>query len=100
MRSRNVAIPEWNPTICRSARRFDARNTTMPLTQRPYQTEDDYWRIRAFLREVFLLNDRREWCWHVGRLDYWRWHLVENCRACDPIGSVIFIWETQERHIA
>jgi GNAT superfamily N-acetyltransferase len=71
----------------------------MPLTMRPYQTEDDYWRIRTFLREVFLLNDRREFCWHVGRLDYWRWHMVENCQACDPIESVIFIWETHDKRI-
>ena len=41
----------------------------MQLTRRAYQTEDDYWRIRAFLREVFLLNDRRELCWQVARLD-------------------------------
>ena len=71
----------------------------MKLTMRAYQTEDDYWRIRGFLREVFLLNDRRELCWHVGRLDYWRWHLIETCQACDPIESVIFIWETQDNHI-
>jgi len=24
---------------------------------RPYQTEDDYWRIREFLRRVSLLNN-------------------------------------------
>ena len=35
----------------------------MTLTMRPYRGEDDYWRIRAFLRDVFLLNDRRELCW-------------------------------------
>lgn len=29
----------------------------MKLTKRPYQNEDDYWRIRNFLRDVFLLND-------------------------------------------
>jgi mycothiol synthase len=71
----------------------------MPLSMRPYQTEDDYWRIRTFLREVFLLNDRRELCWHVARLDYWRWHMIENCHACDPIESVIHIWETQDKQI-
>ncbi len=72
----------------------------MPLTMRSYQTEDDYWRIRAFLREVFLLNGRRELCWHVARLDYWRWHVVENCNACDPVKDVTFIWETSDRQIA
>jgi len=72
----------------------------MQLTMRAYQTEDDYWRIREFLREVFLPNDRREFCWHVGRLDYWRWHLIWTCQACDPIESVILIWETQDKQIA
>ena len=32
----------------------------MKLTMRLYQDEDDYWRIREFLRQVFLLNGRRE----------------------------------------
>ena len=41
----------------------------MRLTLRPYQDENDYWRIRAFLREVFLLNGRRERSWHVPRLE-------------------------------
>ena len=71
----------------------------MQLTMRAYQTEEDYWRIREFLREVFLLNDRREFCWHVARLDYWRWHLIETCQVCNPIESVIFIWETEEKWI-
>jgi hypothetical protein len=36
----------------------------------PYQSEDDYWRIRQFLREVFGLNARRELSWPVYRFDY------------------------------
>ncbi len=57
---------------------------------RPYRDEEDYWRIRAFLREVFLLNGRREMCWQAARLDYWRWHVVLNCEALpaiEPISS-------------
>jgi mycothiol synthase len=42
----------------------------MQLTMRAYRTEEDYWRIRAFLREILLLNDRRELSWHVARFDY------------------------------
>ncbi len=72
----------------------------MQLTMRAYQTEEDYWRIRAFLREVFLLNDRRELCWQVARLDYWRWHVIENCNACEPAKDVTFIWETPDKQIA
>jgi ribosomal protein S18 acetylase RimI-like enzyme len=71
----------------------------MKATVRKYQTEDDYWRIRAFLREVFLLNERRELSWHVSRLDYWRWHVIENCSSCDPLEDVTFIWETGDGRI-
>jgi hypothetical protein len=46
----------------------------MTFTKRPYQNEEDYWRMRSFLRQVFLLNDCLEHSWHVARLDYWRWH--------------------------
>ncbi len=37
----------------------------------------DYWRLRVFLRDVFLLNNRRPTSWQVARLDYWRWFGVE-----------------------
>jgi mycothiol synthase len=66
----------------------------MVPTVRSYQSEDDYWRIRNFLREVFLLNNRRERSWHVARLDYWRWHFIKNCQTCDPVERVTSIWET------
>lgn len=56
--------------------------------------KDDYWRIRSFLREVFLLNGRREHSWHVARLDYWRWHFVENLQVCGPPEEVTTLWET------
>ena len=32
----------------------------MKLTTQQAQTEDDYWRIRSFLREVFLPNNRHD----------------------------------------
>ncbi len=66
---------------------------------RNYNTEEDFWRIRAFLREIFFLNERRERSWHVARLDYWRWHLIENCRVCGPLEEVTFIWETTKGKI-
>lgn len=71
----------------------------MKSTRRTYQDEDDYWRIREFLRQVMLLNGRRELSWHVARLDYWRWHVVENCGFCDPVEDVTFIWETADGRI-
>jgi hypothetical protein len=42
------------------------------LQMRPHQNEEDFWRICQFLRQVFLLNQRRELSWHVARFDYFR----------------------------
>lgn len=72
----------------------------MKSIMRCYRDEDDYWRIRAFLREVFLLNGRRERSWHVARLDYWRWHLIATCECCAPVNEVTLLWETAGGEIA
>ncbi len=66
---------------------------------RPYQTEDDFWRMREFLRQVFLLNDRREWSWHVARLDYARWHSCLNCAGVG-LEQVAFLWEADGQIVA
>lgn len=71
----------------------------MQLTMRQYQTENDWWRIRAFLRQVFLLNGRRELSWHIARLDYWRWHGVANC-GHGELARDVFIWESRDGEIA
>jgi hypothetical protein len=44
----------------------------MESRSRPYQTEDDFWSMRQFLRHIFLLNNRLMRSWHVTRLDYAR----------------------------
>jgi mycothiol synthase len=67
---------------------------------RSYQGENDYWRIRSFLRAVFLLNDRREHSWPVARLDYWRWHFIQNCRVCESVQDATVIWQTAGGRIA
>lgn len=72
----------------------------MELAMRPYQTEDDYWHIRAFLRQVMLLNRVREMSWHVSRLDYWRWHVAANCEGRTSIADCIFLWETADGRLA
>lgn len=65
-------------------------------TFRPYQYEDDYWRLRAFLREVYPANlddcDGQQGSWHVARLDYARWHV---CLNCDHVAlkDVALVWE-------
>jgi GNAT superfamily N-acetyltransferase len=69
------------------------------LKIRRYQTEDDFWGMRDFLREVFLLNDRLERSWSVPRLDYWRWHFILTCES-DPMEQVTFLWETTDGQLA
>jgi mycothiol synthase len=69
------------------------------LTMRRYQTEDDYWRIRAFLRQVMLLNGVREKSWHVARLDYWRWHGIAN-QGDGQLERDVFLWETEAGELA
>ncbi len=64
----------------------------MNTSFRPYQTEEDFWRMRAFLREVFVLNNRLERSWHVARLEYARWHSLMNC-AQVRMEDVAFLWE-------
>lgn len=71
----------------------------MKLTLRNYQTDEDHWRVRQFLREVFLLNDRRELSWPLYRWDYWRWHVHENIFHF-PLDEVVFLWETADGRLA
>lgn len=71
----------------------------MTSTFRPYRTEDDFWRMREFLREVLLLNNYLQRSWHVARLDYARWHMMLNC-AKVRLEDVTFLWEEADRLIA
>jgi mycothiol synthase len=72
----------------------------MKLTKRLYRDENDYWRIRPFLREVMLANDIKEKSWPVMRLDYWRWHGIENCGYLDAMEKHIYLWETEAGRLA
>jgi ribosomal protein S18 acetylase RimI-like enzyme len=66
---------------------------------RTFQNEEDYWRIREFLRRVMILNNRRELSWHVARLDYWWWFANPDLEHFSPQES-IFLWETEDKEIA
>ncbi|MCL4529738.1 MAG: GNAT family N-acetyltransferase [Chloroflexi bacterium] len=63
----------------------------MPIL-RTYQSEEDYWRIRQFLREVSMLNDRRDFSWPLLRWDYWVWHVNMNIFHFD-LCEAIHLWE-------
>jgi mycothiol synthase len=66
-----------------------------PICRR-YQTEQDFWRMRDFLRTLFVVNQQRERSWHVARLDYARWH---SCLNCAEVGleEVAFLWEVEDQ---
>ena len=68
------------------------------LAKRRYKSAEDYWRIRAFLRDVFLRNGRLERSWQAYRFDYWRWHGIMNLD--DGILDDIFLWEDGNGRIA
>jgi ribosomal protein S18 acetylase RimI-like enzyme len=70
----------------------------MKQKMRSYQNENDYWRIREFLRRVFLLNNMRDLSWQTDHFDYWRWHGIENL-GHGQLEKDVFIWETQQGEI-
>lgn len=71
----------------------------MSTKLRCYQDETDYWRIRTFLREVFIINQYRELNWQAYRFDYFRWHVHENIFNYE-LNEVIYIWEDVDGQIA
>lgn len=71
----------------------------MKLTMRPYRSEDDYWRMRQFLRDVMLLNDLHQHSWHIARLDYWWWFAQPDLEKMN-LEEVMFFWETEDGEIA
>ncbi len=72
----------------------------MELVMVRCEDETCFWRIRNFLREVFLLNGRVEHSWNVARLDYWRWHGIKTCEVCEPFQKVTMTWQTPDGKIA
>ncbi len=55
--------------------------------------EEDYERIRSFLRSTFLLNDRKEFSWQTARFDYWRSHILPNCNPGQRLGDCVYYCE-------
>ena len=71
----------------------------MKLAIRPYRSEEDYWRMRQFLRDVMLLNGLHQHSWHVARLDYWWWFAQPDLEKM-KLEEVMFFWETETGEIA
>ena len=74
-------------------------NTTYKPILRTYQTEDDYWHIREFLRAVSLLNDRHDYSWPLLRWDYWVWHVNMNIYHLQ-LEEVVTLWEVDGQIVA
>jgi mycothiol synthase len=74
------------------------RVTYKPIL-RTYQSEDDYWRIRQFLRDVSLLNERHDYSWSLLRWEYWVWHVNMNIFHF-KLEEVVFLWETDGQIVA
>lgn len=70
----------------------------MAIKKRAYGSEEDYWSMRAFLREAMIDNGLLERCWHVARLDYTRWHVMMNCSKV-TLDEMATIWEEDGRII-
>jgi mycothiol synthase len=70
----------------------------MSIQMRHYRDASDYWRARAFFRELHKLDDRPGGNWHVAHFDYWRWHWLENVVERCP--DELCLWETDEGRIA
>jgi mycothiol synthase len=74
-------------------------NINTKFQMRRYRDDNDFWRMRSFLREIFLLNNRLERSWSLPRLDYWRWHFIKTCES-PPMEEVTFLWETADGQLA
>jgi mycothiol synthase len=72
----------------------------MKPIMRNYHDENDYWRIRQFLREVMALNGLRELSWSVTRLDYWRFFGMNSIHPFATLPEIIFLWETADGQLA
>lgn len=70
----------------------------MKLNLKCYKNDEDYWRIREFLRQVMLRNGRREFSWHVARLDYWWWFVNPDIVKLN-LQDNVFIWELENGQI-
>lgn len=65
----------------------------------PYRGDDDYWRIRAFLRDIFPADHWQQQSWPVAALDYWRWLSVEGFKEHPSLEATLFRWEAPEGQI-
>ena len=71
----------------------------MKPNRRFHEIEEDTWRIREFLRDCYIINDRREFCWSLLRWDYWIGHINRNIFHF-PLDETVSMWEKNGRLVA
>jgi ribosomal protein S18 acetylase RimI-like enzyme len=71
----------------------------MKPIHRLYRNEYDYHKIREFLTQTLLLNERKQINWHLYRWDYWRWHVNANIFHF-KLEDTIHLWETEDSALA
>ena len=71
----------------------------MKPARRLYRNEYDYHKIREFLTQTLLLNERKQVNWHLYRWDYWRWHVNANIFHL-KLEDTVHLWETEDGALA
>lgn len=66
----------------------------MGHSMRQYYGSDDYWRLRSIFRRRTSQRPVPSGFWHVGLLEYWRWHWLENAAERTP--NELANWEDDD----
>ena len=69
----------------------------MNFVRKQYESDEDYWRIRGFFRNLRAEDPRPSVTWNVSDFDYWRWHTLENVWGRDP--RELAYWEDPQGQI-
>ncbi len=69
------------------------------VSYRRLASDDDVWRVRAFLRATFGADAARSGVWHVARFDYVHWHVCRNVAEV-PLEDVAWCWEMDGEVVA
>ncbi len=72
--------------------------TTEPITARPFQTEDDFWKVRNLLIETYPITPPG-WNWEIRRWDGRRFHSIDFSVHDMTREGPIHLWETAEERL-
>jgi mycothiol synthase len=69
--------------------------TTEPIIARPFQREEDFWKVRNLLIETYPITPT-DWNWEIRRWDGQRFHDADPSVANMTRKGPIHLWETRE----